>query len=94
MLGVAEQMSELRRGAQEILPEAELEKKLAADPRTRNVKVSYVGQVQLMRDTFSGIGLDPVYNSPQEYTEMLKSGYNWNVQTIALLKKRGVKFDF
>ena len=29
MLGVAEQMSELRRGAQEILPEAELEKKLA-----------------------------------------------------------------
>ena len=35
----------------------ELEKRLAADPRTRNVKVDYVGQVQLMRTTFSGIGL-------------------------------------
>lgn len=47
-----------------------------------------------VRDTFVGIGLDPVVNSPQEYGEMLKSGHAWNVNTIALLKKRGVKFDF
>ena len=36
---------------------AELEKKLATDPRTRNIKFDYVGQVQLMRNTFSGLGL-------------------------------------
>ena len=36
---------------------AELERKLKADPRTRNITFSYVGQVQLMRDTFSGLGV-------------------------------------
>jgi multidrug efflux pump subunit AcrB len=36
---------------------ADLEKALAADPRTRNVKWSFVGQVQLMRTTFGGLGL-------------------------------------
>jgi multidrug efflux pump subunit AcrB len=36
---------------------AELEEKLKADPRTRNITFSYVGQVQLMRDTFSGLGV-------------------------------------
>jgi multidrug efflux pump subunit AcrB len=36
---------------------AELERKLAADPRTRNVHVDFVGQVQLMRTTFGGLGL-------------------------------------
>jgi multidrug efflux pump subunit AcrB len=36
---------------------AELEKKLGEDPRTRNVKFNYVGQVELMRNTFSGLGL-------------------------------------
>jgi multidrug efflux pump subunit AcrB len=35
----------------------ELERKLAAGPRTRDVSASYVGQVQLMRTTFSGLGL-------------------------------------
>ena len=35
----------------------DLEKALAADPRTRDVKFSFVGQVQLMRTTFSGLGL-------------------------------------
>jgi multidrug efflux pump subunit AcrB len=35
----------------------ELEQRLAADPRTAGVKVDFVGQVQLMRDTFSGLGL-------------------------------------
>ncbi len=36
---------------------AELERRLVADPRTAGVKVSFVGQVQLMRDTFSGLGI-------------------------------------
>jgi multidrug efflux pump subunit AcrB len=36
---------------------AELEDKLANDPRTANVKVRFVGQVDLMRTTFSGLGL-------------------------------------
>ena len=36
---------------------AELEKRLAEDPRTAGVKVDFVGQVQLMRDTFGGLGL-------------------------------------
>jgi multidrug efflux pump subunit AcrB len=35
----------------------DLEAKLAADPRTRNIHFDYVGQVQLMRTTFSGLGL-------------------------------------
>jgi multidrug efflux pump subunit AcrB len=35
----------------------ELEEKLALDPRTRGVDFSYVGQVDLMRTTFSGLGL-------------------------------------
>nr|HEX4316655.1 efflux RND transporter permease subunit [Kofleriaceae bacterium] len=36
---------------------AELEDKLAHDPRTANLKVRFVGQVELMRTTFSGLGL-------------------------------------
>ncbi len=36
---------------------AELERRLAEDPRTRDVKVDFVGQVELMRTTFSGLGL-------------------------------------
>ncbi|WP_394847641.1 efflux RND transporter permease subunit [Pendulispora brunnea] len=35
----------------------ELEKRLASDPRTRNIHFDFVGQVQLMRTTFSGLGL-------------------------------------
>lgn len=35
----------------------ELEKKLASDPRTKNVKFHFVGQVELMRTTFSGLGV-------------------------------------
>jgi multidrug efflux pump subunit AcrB len=34
----------------------ELEKKLAADPRTSRIKWRYVGQMDLMRKTFSGLG--------------------------------------
>jgi multidrug efflux pump subunit AcrB len=36
---------------------AELEGKLRADPRTRDLDVRFVGQVDLMRTTFSGLGL-------------------------------------
>jgi multidrug efflux pump subunit AcrB len=35
----------------------ELEQKLDADPRTRELKRNFVGQVDLMRTTFSGLGL-------------------------------------
>jgi len=35
----------------------ELERKLKSDPRTHNIDFSYVGQVQLMRSTFSGLGV-------------------------------------
>jgi multidrug efflux pump subunit AcrB len=36
---------------------AELAQKLAADPRTRAVKADFVGQVELMRSTFGGLGV-------------------------------------
>jgi multidrug efflux pump subunit AcrB len=36
---------------------SELEKKLQADPRTAKLKWHFVGQVDLMRKTFSGLGL-------------------------------------
>jgi multidrug efflux pump subunit AcrB len=36
---------------------AELEARLASDPRTANLDVRFVGQVDLMRTTFSGLGL-------------------------------------
>ena len=36
---------------------AELEDRLAHDPRTANLDVRFVGQVDLMRTTFSGLGL-------------------------------------
>jgi multidrug efflux pump subunit AcrB len=36
---------------------AELERRLSEDPRTAGAKVDFVGQVALMRTTFSGLGL-------------------------------------
>lgn len=35
---------------------AELEARLAQDPRTKNIKTRFVGQIELMRTTFSGLG--------------------------------------
>ena len=35
----------------------DLERALAADPSTRGVRYNFVGQVELMRNTFSGLGL-------------------------------------
>jgi tripartite-type tricarboxylate transporter receptor subunit TctC len=46
------------------------------------------------RDALLKIGLDPNYSNPQEYADTLKAGYAWNINTIALLRKRGVKFEF
>lgn len=34
----------------------ELERRLAADPRTRDLTVRFVGQIELMRTTFAGLG--------------------------------------
>ncbi|HVY45380.1 MAG TPA: efflux RND transporter permease subunit, partial [Minicystis sp.] len=36
---------------------SDLEEALAKDPRTRDIPVHFVGQVELMRNTFSGLGL-------------------------------------
>jgi multidrug efflux pump subunit AcrB len=36
---------------------SELEQRLASDPRTRDLDIRFVGQVELMRTTFSGLGL-------------------------------------
>ena len=36
---------------------AELERRLAADPRTRNIRTEFVGQVALMRTTFAGLNV-------------------------------------
>jgi multidrug efflux pump subunit AcrB len=36
---------------------AELEARLKNDPKTANIKFDFVGQVELMRNTFSGLGL-------------------------------------
>jgi len=36
---------------------AELQERLATDPRTKNVKTDFVGQVDLMRSTFGGLGI-------------------------------------
>jgi multidrug efflux pump subunit AcrB len=36
---------------------AELEQRLRTDPRTRDIPFNFVGQVELMRTTFSGLGL-------------------------------------
>jgi multidrug efflux pump subunit AcrB len=36
---------------------SDLERALREDPRTRDIKVDFVGQVQLMRGTFSGLGV-------------------------------------
>ena len=46
------------------------------------------------RDALLKLGLEPNYTSPKEYAETLKAAYAWNIDTIALLRKRGVTFDF
>jgi len=46
------------------------------------------------RDALLGLGLEPKITAPNEYLDALKAQMAWNVNTIALLKKNGVKFEF
>jgi tripartite-type tricarboxylate transporter receptor subunit TctC len=46
------------------------------------------------RETLVGLGLEPNISTPAQYAEALKSSMAWNIETIATLKKKGVKFDF
>lgn len=46
------------------------------------------------RDALTGLGLEPKISSPQEYMEALRAQMAWNVETIAMLKRNGVKLDF
>jgi len=32
-------------------------------------------------------------STPREYADVLKAGLDWNLNTITVLKKKGVKFD-
>jgi tripartite-type tricarboxylate transporter receptor subunit TctC len=45
------------------------------------------------RDTLIGLGLDPNPSTPREYAEVLKASMAWNIVTIDMLKKKGVRFD-
>jgi tripartite-type tricarboxylate transporter receptor subunit TctC len=53
----------------------------------------YVSQSQF-REQLLGLGLNPTASTPQEYADWLKAGYAWNADTLATLKKKGVKFEF
>jgi len=39
------------------------------------------------------LGLEPNPSTPVEYADTLKASLAWNIETIAMLKKKGVKFD-
>jgi len=46
------------------------------------------------RDTLISLGLDPNISTPSQYADVLKAAMAWNLDTINVLKKRGVTFDF
>ena len=46
------------------------------------------------RDALINMGLDPYPATSSEYAEVLKAGMAWNIDTIATLKKRNVKFEY
>ncbi|HEY0337048.1 MAG TPA: tripartite tricarboxylate transporter substrate binding protein [Burkholderiales bacterium] len=46
------------------------------------------------RESLLNLGLEPKVSTPQEYADALKSNQAWNIDTIATLRKKGVKFDF
>jgi tripartite-type tricarboxylate transporter receptor subunit TctC len=46
------------------------------------------------RDSLISLGLDPNVSTPSQYADALKAAMAWNVETIGLLRKKGVKFDF
>ncbi len=53
----------------------------------------YVAQ-PAFRESLTTLGLDPYAANSSEYADVLKAGLAWNVDTISVLKKKGVKFDF
>jgi tripartite-type tricarboxylate transporter receptor subunit TctC len=46
------------------------------------------------RDTLINLGLDPYAATPGEYAEVLKAGMAWNIDTLSMLKKRNIKFEY
>jgi len=52
----------------------------------------YVAQPEF-REALLTLGLDPFLATSSEYAEILKANLAWNIDTINLLKKKGVKFD-
>jgi tripartite-type tricarboxylate transporter receptor subunit TctC len=46
------------------------------------------------RDTLINLGLDPYPANSSEYAEVLKAGLAWNIDTISMLKKRNIKFEY
>ena len=53
----------------------------------------YVSQPQF-REQLVSLGFEPKVSTSQEYADWLKAGYEWNRETLAVLQKRGVKFEF
>lgn len=53
----------------------------------------YVAQPEF-RDALINMGLDPYPANSSEYAEVLKAGMAWNIETIATLKKKNVKFEY
>jgi tripartite-type tricarboxylate transporter receptor subunit TctC len=53
----------------------------------------YLAQAEF-RETLINLGLDPFLATPSEYAEVLKAGLAWNVETINILKKRNIKFEY
>jgi tripartite-type tricarboxylate transporter receptor subunit TctC len=45
------------------------------------------------RDALINLGLDPNLSTPMEYADALKANMTWNINTINVLRKKGVKFD-
>jgi tripartite-type tricarboxylate transporter receptor subunit TctC len=52
----------------------------------------YLAQPEF-RNALISLGLDPYTSTPREYADVLKAGLDWNLNTITVLKKKGVKFD-
>ncbi|MSP97668.1 MAG: hypothetical protein EXR29_10695 [Betaproteobacteria bacterium] len=69
----------------------------AGTPRAIIEKLSaeisrYVAQPEF-RDALINLGLDPYLASADEYADVLKAGMAWNIETIAILKQRNIKFE-
>jgi hypothetical protein len=47
-----------------------------------------------VREQLVSLGFDPKMSTPQEYADWLNAGHAWNRETLAVLAKKGVKFEF